>query len=210
MKKILEIKNLNKSYDEIKVLTDFNMTLYEHEFVVVKGKSGAGKSTLLNIIGLLESKDSGNISIFDKENVIPFSKNAQKLLKNKVGYIFQNFALVDDETVYYNLNLAISGKALKNKKNIISQALCKVGLKGYEDKKVYKCSGGEQQRIAIARLLIKSCELILADEPTGSLDEGNRDIILKLLLKLKKDGKSLIVVTHDDTLMKIADRVIEL
>ena len=102
------------------------------------------------------------------------------MLREKIGYLFQNFALVENETVEYNLKLALDNiKA--DKKEKIKEVLKEVQLEGYENKKIYKCSGGEQQRVAIARLLLKQCDLILADEPTGSLDESNREIIIKLL-----------------------------
>ncbi|MEG2016909.1 MAG: ATP-binding cassette domain-containing protein, partial [Clostridium sp.] len=181
-------------------------------FTIVSGPSGSGKSTLLNIIGLLDKKSSGDINLFDQKNVAPFSKKAELLLRDKIGYLFQNYALVENKTVGYNLKIALENvKGTKaEKERMIRKGLKEVGLEGYEDKNVYKCSGGEQQRIAIARLLLKPCELILADEPTGSLDHGNKMLVVELLKKLHEDGKTIVMVTHDEELMAIGDSQVKL
>src|SRR5690554_598762 len=168
---VLSLKNIDKSYEEKVVFKDFSMEVKKGEFVTVLGKSGSGKSTLLNMIGLLDSCDSGVIELFGQSNIKPFSRKANLMLRKKIGYLFQNFALINNETVYYNMRIAIKHLKFPDEDSLIKNALAAVGLKGFENQKVYKCSGGEQQRIAIARLLIKPCELILADEPTGSLDE---------------------------------------
>ena len=207
---IIRIDNMCKKFDDNIVLDQFHMSVEENEFVVVIGKSGSGKSTLLNIIGLLEKMTSGSMEIFGKKDVKPFSTKASRILKNKIGYIFQNYALLEDKTVLYNLMICIENVKIKNKKAKIAEALKEVGLNGYESKKVYQCSGGERQRIAIARLLLKPCELILADEPTGSLDKINKEVIYSMLKLLQKKGKTIVVVTHDDDLIKLADRCITL
>lgn len=211
-KVILSIKNLSKKFGDKVVFENFNLDVKENEYVVIKGKSGSGKSTLLNIIGLLEKKDSGTITLFNESNVSPYSRKATHLLKEKIGYLFQNFALVDDQSVRYNLMLALDHVKMKKseKESLISSALSDVGLSGYEDKMIYKCSGGEQQRIAIARLLIKPCDLVLCDEPTGSLDNDNKHMIFDLLDFLKAKGKTLVVVTHDDELVERSDRVVNI
>ncbi|MEG0367660.1 MAG: ATP-binding cassette domain-containing protein, partial [Coprobacillus sp.] len=114
---------------------------------------------------------------------------------DKIGYLFQNYALIENETVYQNIQFVVHD--LKNKKELVKEALQKVHLDAYETKKIYQCSGGEQQRIAIARLMLKPCELVLADEPTGSLDTKNKAIVLDLLSQLHKQGKTIVLVTHD-------------
>ena len=210
MEAVLEVKHIKKSYDDIKVLVDFSLEVKKQEFVGIKGASGAGKSTLLNILGLLDTQDEGDMILFQERNVKPFSRKAEKLLKHKIGYLFQNFALLDNETVYKNMYMAIAHHSMEQKQEKIAKALEEVGLAGYEQKKICECSGGEQQRIAIARLLIKPCELILADEPTGSLDVENKKIVFQLLKKLQEMGKTLVVVTHDEELLEIVDRVIEI
>lgn len=210
MEPILSIKKVTKKYQEKCIFKDYDLDVRNGEFIIVFGKSGSGKSTLLNMIGLLDYPDEGTIRLFDKVNIKPYTRKAEGLLKDKIGYLFQNFALIDSESVYNNLELVLRKENKKRKKEIVRDVLVKVGLEGYEDKLVHKCSGGEQQRIAIARLLIKPCELILADEPTGSLDDDNKFVVLDLLKELQKDGKTIIVVTHDRELEKYADRVIEL
>lgn len=208
--RVIEVKNISKSFGSKRVFHDFSLDIKENTFVAIAGESGSGKSTLLNMLGLLDSPESGDIILFGNVNVKPFSLQAQRLLKTKFGYLFQNFALIEEKSVAYNLNLAFDKekKAVKDEK--IQNALAKVGLVGYEQKKVFECSGGEQQRIAIARLLLKPCELILADEPTGSLDENNKQEIFSLLKQLQASGKTIVVVTHDKELMEIADKVIVL
>lgn len=208
MAKIIEVKKLCKAFGDQQVFEDFYAEVEENEFVAIAGKSGSGKSTLLNMIGLLDKPSSGEIILFGEKNIKPFSKRAEKMLKHHIGYLFQNFALVENESVYYNMMLAIENQKIKDKKTKIAEALKAVGLEGYENKKVYKCSGGEQQRISIARLLIKPCDLVLADEPTGSLDHENKKIVFDLLKNLQKLGKTIVVVTHDEEIIAVADRTI--
>ena len=201
------------------------MEIEQGSFVAIQGASESGKSTLLNMIGLLDSPDKGNIVIFDKKNVKPFSRQANKLLKAKIGYLFQNFALIDNKSVYYNLYLSVDHFSFPNKKERILKALEDVGLKGFENKKICECSGGEQQRVAIARaiaknpklllcalarLLIKPCQLILADEPTGSLDSVNKEVVFKILKKMQAQGKTIVIVSHDEELVERADRIINI
>lgn len=207
---IIQVEHLYKAFGDHVIFEDFSMHVEEGEFVAIEGKSGSGKSTLLNLLGLLDKPDRGDIILFQEKNIKPFSRSAERYLKSKIGYLFQNFALLDNESVYYNMMLAIEHHKIENKKEKIAKALEQVGLKGYEDKKIYKCSGGEQQRISIARLLIKPCELILADEPTGSLDKENKEVVFSLLKKLQTMGKTIVVVSHDPDLIKIADRTIDI
>ncbi len=208
--KALEVKNINKKFGEIEVLKDFSMDVEENEMICIIGESGCGKSTLLNIIGLLEKADSGSILYDGEKGHAPYTRGAEHLLRYEIGYLFQNFALVEDDTVYNNLKIALEYSKAANKKELISEALEEVGLTRMENKQVFKCSGGEQQRIAIARLLLKPCRIVLADEPTGSLDPHNKGIILQLLCRFKEKGKTLLIVTHDSDVANIADRVIEL
>lgn len=206
---IVELKNVSKSYGDKNVLNNLSIKIEEGTFNVIMGASGSGKSTILNIIGLLDKATSGDVILFGQKNIRPFSMKAEQMLKNKIGYLFQNFALIENETVANNLKLALEN-VKGNKKERISEALKEVGLEGYENKKIFKCSGGEQQRVAIARLLLKPCELILADEPTGSLDIKNREIVVKLLKNMQELGKTIIVVSHDSFFKEIADNVIDL
>ncbi|WP_333861968.1 ABC transporter ATP-binding protein [Clostridium sp.] len=209
---IIKLQDINKSYGNKKVLVDLSLSISKGEFVAITGDSGKGKSTLLNIIGLLENIDSGSLLIDGEENIKINSAKAMKVIREKISYLFQNFALVDEDTVNYNLNLALKYiKISKNeKKERIKNALIGVGLEGYGKRKIYELSGGEQQRVSIARTMLKPSKIVLADEPTGSLDEGNAKVVLELLRSLNKNGKTIVIVTHDKKLSTQCDRIINL
>lgn len=209
---VVEINKISKKFGNHIIFNNFSMVVCKNEFVVIKGGSGSGKSTLLNMIGLLDKPDSGTIQLFDKKNVKPFSRTAESILKNRIGYLFQNFALIENKTVLYNMKLAVEHfHRRKDKKEQIDRVLKLVGLENIKNKKVFECSGGEQQRIALSRLLLKPCDLILADEPTGSLDVKNKEIVFSLLKELQeKNNKTIIVVSHDPDIEKIADRIINI
>lgn len=210
MEKILELEGVSRSFKDHRVLENFSMDLLPGQIKVIRGPSGSGKTTLLNIIGLLDEPDSGVVRVFGKENIKPFSRQARSLLQNKIGYLFQNFALLENRTVQYNLGLVYGLRKPSGWKQQMAEALEQVGLPGMEKKKISECSGGEQQRVAMARLLLKPCELILADEPTGSLDPVNRNAVMNHLKMMQKQGKSILVVSHDPELETIADEVIEI
>lgn len=207
---IVKMENIVKKYEDKSIFNHFYLDIEEGEYVVIIGQSGSGKSTLLNMIGLLDRPNSGDIHLFGQKNLKPFTLKAEALLKNKIGYLFQNYALIDDATVYDDLYLVLNRQNKKNAKFLINEALNQVALTGYENKKIYKCSGGEQQRVAMARLLLKKCELILADEPTGSLDEENKMIVSQLLKKMNDDGKTVIIVTHDHYFKQYATKIVDL
>lgn len=205
---MIELKDINKKFNDKVVLDKFSLKINKNEFIAVIGKSGSGKTTLLNIIGLLDKVDSGSVKIKEYKN--PNRKEIKKLRRYSLGYIFQNYALLEEETVRKNLEIAVKYNNNFEKKDLID-VLKEVGLS--EDiltEKVYKLSGGEQQRVAIARMLIKPCDIILADEPTGNLDEENKNIIIKLLKKMKSDNKTIVCVTHDMDVAREADRIISL
>lgn len=208
---IIMLENVSKSYNK-KVLDNISIDIKEGELVAITGESGRGKSTLLNIIGLLEYPDEGKLIIDGEVNVKPSSMKANKILRNKISYLFQNFALIDEESVYSNLMLSLKYNSCSKseKKEKIKNALNKVGLENYEKRKIYELSGGEQQRVAIARVILKPSKIILADEPTGSLDEKNRDQVISLLKYLNKEGKTVVIVTHDKNVANECDRIIEL
>lgn len=212
MESICELVQVRKSYANHVVLDNINMTVYEGEMVAITGKSGSGKSTLLNIIGMLERADSGSIKLFDEEIPRIGSKRANKFLRTRVSYLFQNYALIDNATVDYNLEIPMlySKKPKKEKQELKREALEKVGLNIPLGKKIHELSGGEQQRVAIARILLKPCDLILADEPTGSLDAENRNEIVRILQGLNNEKKTIIVVTHDPYVAQSCNRMIHL
>nr|WP_221437350.1 putative bacteriocin export ABC transporter [Gracilibacillus halotolerans] len=203
------MNNISKSFGDKVVIDRFSLKIDQGDFICIAGVSGSGKSTLLNIIGLLDAPDSGVIHVFGKQKVKPNTRVSRKLLKHKIGFLFQNFALVDDKSVNYNLDIASVDKKRLNKDNKI-QLLKQLQLDIPLTKKVYQLSGGEQQRLALARLIMKDCELILADEPTASLDSKNRDIVLEFLFQLNKEGKTIVIVSHDPYIKEQCKRVISL
>lgn len=209
---IIELRNIEKNYEENVIFNNFSLNIEENEMVALTGKSGRGKSTLLNIIGLLEESDGGDYILCGEKNIKPNSFKSTKMIRNNIGYIFQNFALIETETVEYNLLLALKYVqcSKKNKKILIENALETVGLKSKLKEYIYKLSGGEQQRIAIARVMLKPSKIILADEPTGSLDEENRDIIMSLMKEINRSGKTIIIASHDPYVISKCDRIVEL
>lgn len=202
---MITIKNLNKKYDKKVLFDNYNLEIPDKSFVIINGESGRGKTTLLNMIGGLEKPDSGEICIDGIE--LTSLKNKKDFYKETVGFLFQNFALLENKTVRQNLSMI---KKDTRTDCTIEQAIKRVGLEKELDKKVYKLSGGEQQRVALARLMVKKCSVILADEPTGSLDEKNAETVIQILRELNEMGKTVIIVTHSQKLVDSEDFVVRL
>lgn len=202
---MIEGINLCKSYGDHIILDKFNFKINDGECVCFSGKSGTGKTTLLNMIGLLESYDQGELLIDGK--LYGNNRDKRQFYREKVGFLFQNFALIDNKTVEDNLELI---KKSYRTGYSVKEVLEIVGLEDKLESKVYTLSGGEQQRVALARLYLKQCDLILADEPTGSLDSENAQTVLKMLFDLNAKGKTLIIVTHDEDVKKRVGRIIDL
>lgn len=210
---ILELKNVNKSYDGRKIIDNLTISIPENSLVAITGKSGSGKSTILNMIGLLESIDSGSIKI--NGNSIPNinSSKATMLRRNTINYLFQSYALISDITVLDNLMVAMEFLDLskKEKNDKIDKVLKDLDIFILKNKKVNTLSGGEQQRVALARCILKPGNLILADEPTGSLDPKMAEIVFELIKYLRdKYNKTVIIVTHDILLANKADFIVDL
>lgn len=207
---MIEIKNLNKSFGEKEVIKNFNYEIIDGSMTAVTGKSGCGKSTLLNILGLLDIDYAGEV-LYDgiflaKEK----EKRRNEYIRNNISYLFQNYALIDTETVEDNLLLALEYEKIskKEKKEKIKSALELVDLKDFNNKKIFTLSGGEQQRVALARVILKRGNVVLADEPTGNLDGENSNKVMKILKKLQEDGKTIIIVTHDVNIANQCDKII--
>lgn len=208
-REIVRITGLNKKYGDRVIFHDVNLSVHSGEMICVSGPSGSGKSTLLNIIGMFEQADSGEIYLFGEKIPKADSKEGKALLKNRLFYLFQNFALVTNETVDYNLEIPLleSGVPKKKRIKLKMDALKAVGLDYLSLKeKIYHLSGGEQQRVALARGYIKKFDLLLADEPTGSLDEKNRDSIIAILDSFHDVGKTIIIVSHDPIIMRHCEK----
>ncbi|MEL5896998.1 ATP-binding cassette domain-containing protein [Clostridium sporogenes] len=204
-KVLIELHDVCKSFGDKVLFDNFNLTIDAGEFVVITGESGCGKTTLLNMIGGLESVSNGKINVDGLD--ITNTKNLKKYYRDTVGFVFQNFALVEQKTVEENL-LMVHPKGKSG--IIVEEALESVGMVTSLKQKVYSLSGGEQQRIALARLRLKNCQLVLADEPTGSLDRKNGQMVMKILHQLNREGKTVLMVTHDETLIQANDRLIKL
>lgn len=202
---MIQVEQLSKAFGKFKLFDGFSMEIADGEFVIIEGASGCGKTTLLNILGSLEKFDSGRILVDGID--ISQKKNQRKYLQEKVGFLFQNFALVERMTIEENMKL------VKNNCRSgvsIDEALTAVGLQEKKNQKVYSLSGGEQQRVALARLMIKKCDYVFADEPTGSLDRKNADAVFSILEKINESGKTVIMVTHDEAYQQKGKRVIRL
>lgn len=200
---MLTLKNIKKIYEQSDeaVLYDINLTFNRDEFVSILGCSGAGKSTLLNIIGGLDCKTSGKLLINGKDIYKCNDSNLDYYRKNNVGFIFQNYNLIEHLTVYENVMLPLLLTNSKNKHKRVLKMLDKVGLKDKKDSKICDLSGGQKQRVAISRALINNPDIILADEPTGALDYKTGYEIMNLIKKLSKN-KLVIMVTHNKVLAK--------
>ncbi len=202
---MIEFVNVSKAFGDKKLLSDFNLCILDGEFVVFAGKSGCGKTTLLNMIGCLEKPDNGHLVV---DGVDLYKKrNKTDYFTYKVGFLFQNFALIEDKTVEQNLNL-VQKKARSGME--LTEVLTTLGIQDKLKEKVYKLSGGEQQRVALARLMFKQCDIILADEPTGSLDNENAKMVIDILHKMNDMGKTIILVTHSETIIQAERNVIML
>ena len=209
---IVSLKNINKRFEDKVLFENFSLDVEAGDYLSITGASGSGKTTLLNMIGLIEKPDSGDAILFDIKNADFGSRQACELRRKKMAYLFQNYGLVDNETCEFNLNMSLEFSDLKksDKTRLIADTLKKVGLSDYEKRKIFSLSGGEQQRVALAKLIVKDPELILADEPTGSLDADNRDFVLSILDELNKNGKTIIIVTHDPKVDSCAKRHLSL
>ncbi|AVQ21295.1 GTPase [Fusobacterium necrophorum subsp. funduliforme] len=206
-KVLLEVKNVSKIYGELHALKDVNLTVKKGEWVAIMGSSGSGKSTMMNIIGCMDKPSVGEV-ILDGQNI---TKETQKSLteirREKIGLIFQQFHLIPYLTALENVMVAQYYHSIPDEQEALD-ALEIVGLKERAHHLPSQLSGGEQQRVCIARALINSPEIILADEPTGNLDETNENIVINILKKLHAEGTTIIVVTHDAEVGSAAERKI--
>ncbi|MBC8300470.1 MAG: ATP-binding cassette domain-containing protein [Flavobacteriaceae bacterium] len=196
---IVDLKNININHDEKNILSDISLSVRKGEFIYLIGKTGSGKSSLLKIL-------YGDIKILDGEgsvagiNIVKIKEKEIPFLRRKLGIVFQDFKLLSDRSIKKNLEFVLKATDWKDKQKIedrIQTVLEKVKLQNTENKFPHELSGGEQQRIAIARALLNKPELILADEPTGNLDPGTSAEIMGVLKKINKNGTTILIATHD-------------
>ena len=221
---IIELKNINKFFGEKEsrqqILKNISINIEKGEMVAIMGPSGSGKSTMLNVLGLLDNNYSGEYML-DGIEASKLSNNELAMARNeKIGFVFQNFNLIKELSAKENIKMSLifSNIYKKGKEKISKKVMDKsssdilenVGLKNHENKKPGQLSGGQQQRVAIARALVNNPEIILADEPTGALDSKIGEEIMKVFLKLNNQGKTVIIVTHDERVAQMCGRTIHI
>ena len=210
---MIEVRNIHKSFDSLQVLKGVDLTVEKGEIVSIIGKSGAGKTTLLQIIGTLDMPDSGSV-VIDGVDVFALKEKELADFRNRhIGFIFQFHQLLPEFTALENVMMPalIARMSEKDAEQRAMQLLTELGMAERLAHKPNQLSGGEKQRVAAARAMMMSPDVILADEPSGSLDESNKKELHKLLLQMREQyGQTIIIVTHDKELAEISDRVIEM
>jgi len=206
---LLQLKNISKIYGSLKALDDVSLTVNKGEWTAIMGPSGSGKSTLMNIIGCMDKPSLGEVFIDGIDISKESAKGLTAIRRDKIGLIFQQFHLINYLTAVENVMVAQYYHSMPDEKEAL-EALERVGLTDRAKHLPSQLSGGEQQRVCIARALINHPELILADEPTGNLDEANENIVLDIFRQLHRQGSTLIVVTHDLEVAESAQRTITL
>ena len=206
---LLELKNVSKIYGDLKALDNVSLHVDQGEWVAIMGPSGSGKSTMMNIIGCMDKPTKGEVLLDGVDISRESSKNLTDIRRDKIGLIFQQFHMVNYLTAVENVMVSQYYHSMPDEKEALD-ALELVGLRDRAHHLPSQLSGGEQQRVCVARALINHPELILADEPTGNLDETNENIVLNLFSQLHKEGTTLIVVTHDPEVAEAAQRTIVL
>ncbi|MGT2548184.1 ABC transporter ATP-binding protein [Streptococcus milleri] len=214
MKKLIDLKNVNKSYrngdQELQVLKDIHLAVEEGEFVAIMGPSGSGKSTLMNIIGLLDRPTSGEYYLEGEEVAKLGEKKLAKVRNQQIGFVFQQLFLLSKLNALQNVELPLiyAGVSQSKRKALAEQYLKKVELEARMHHLPSELSGGQKQRVAIARALVNHPSIILADEPTGALDTKTGEQIMELLTELNREGKTIIMVTHEPEIAAFAKRQI--
>ena len=206
---ILTLTEISKIYGDLKALDKINLTVEEGEWLSIMGPSGSGKTTLMNIIGCMDKPSLGKIDLAGQDISKLSSKELTIVRRDMIGLVFQQFHLVNYLTALENVMLAQYYHSITDEKEAM-EALDRVGLADRAKHLPSQLSGGEQQRVCVARALINQPEIILADEPTGNLDDANEEVVVELFRKLHSEGTTLIVVTHDIEVAEVAQRMIVL
>ncbi len=210
---MLELKNIKKTYkmgETINAVNGVNLKISDKEFIAIVGPSGCGKSTLLNIIGLLDAPDEGEYLI-DSQKVDQLKSRQRASLRNKMfGFVFQSFNLLKRTSAYDNVMLPLTYRRGNSRDIKVREMLESVSLLDRKDSRPNQLSGGQQQRVAIARALVNEPKIVLADEPTGNLDTKTGLEIMELFKKIHQTGTTVIMVTHNDELLRFATRVIKM
>lgn len=214
---MIELKNINKYYrndeESLHVLKDINLKADAGEMIAIMGASGSGKSTLINLLGFIDTKFEGQY-LFEEENLVATTDDRLSKTRNQmVGFVFQNFSLIENYTVYENVELPLlyNGHGFHQTKEKVMSALEKVGIADKAEKRPRQLSGGQQQRVAIARALINQPKFIIADEPTGALDTHTSNEIMELFKELnRRDHATIFLVTHDPEVVPYCTRLVKI
>lgn len=206
------IKIYGEDYEKKIALNNICLEIKDGEFVAVTGPSGSGKSTLLNIIGCMDISTKGRYYLDDTDITLKTKSQIEDIRKEKIGFVFQHFALMDYYTAYENIELPLIIKNIKRseRKRLVNEQLKLLGIEEVKDHIPSKMSGGQRQRVAIARALVSGCNILLADEPTGALDQATGREVMELLKEINKRGTTVIIVTHDINIANQTERIIEI
>lgn len=213
---MIRLENINKLYEgdtyKIQALQDITLTIGEGEFVSIMGRSGSGKTTLLNIIGFLDTATSGTFLFGGKDVSHISNKNLWRYRRENIGFVFQNFALIDHNTVLENVILPLQAMNVSRREAVKKADLLleRMGIAEMKHKYPSQISGGQKQRVAIARALVADPKIILADEPTGALDADTAEEIMQIFQEIHAQGKTVVIVTHDDKISAKTNRLIRL
>ena len=206
------IKIYGEDYEKKIALNNICLEIKDGEFVAVTGPSGSGKSTLLNIIGCMDIPTKGRYYLDDTDITLKTKSQIEDIRKEKIGFVFQHFALMDYYTAYDNIELPLIIKNIKRseRKRLVNEQLKLLGIEEVKDHIPSKMSGGQRQRVAIARALVSGCNILLADEPTGALDQATGKEVMEILKEINKRGTTVIIVTHDINIANQTERIIEI
>ncbi|MFJ7839699.1 ABC transporter ATP-binding protein [Lysinibacillus sphaericus] len=203
---IIQTKNIGIEISGKTIFSNISLEINPNEMIAITGPSGSGKTTLLNCIGLIQSVNSGDILIENQNASKWKEKEKTSFWKEKAAFIYQDYGIIEDENISYNVTL----NKQQAKAKIVEEILHTVGLGGRGQEMAAVLSGGEKQRLGVARAIYKKASIIYADEPTASLDQKNREVIINLLRKCSENGASVIIATHDERLVSVCDRSINL
>lgn len=211
---MIRLKNISKQYTLGDVITnalnEISLTIADGEFVAIMGASGSGKSTLLNIIGCMDTPSGGEYFLDDRKVSELNSRELSSIRNAKISFVFQNFALMEKYSAYENIELPLVNRRVSanERRHTVEEAAARLGITEQLCKLPKQMSGGQQQRVALARALASGADIILADEPTGALDKKTGIELMEIFKELNRDGKTIIIVTHDPNVAEYTDRVI--
>lgn len=213
---MIELKNIYKEYRNGNVVTpvlkEINLNIDDGEFVAIIGASGSGKTTLLNIIGLMDKCTTGEYFFNDRNMTLLNENERSKIRGREISFVFQNFGLIENNTVKESVEMPLLNRKISRNEinNRIRKVLESVDLADYEKRRINQLSGGQKQRVAIARAIVCGADIILCDEPTGSLDSDSANEIMKIIKELNNNGTTVILISHDMNIAREAKRIIEI